>query len=82
MSRPVQRSSKIAQNPRYDMNWDEFHRHQTINDFLLELNATSPLVNVVNIGKSYEGRDMLVIQIGKGGQGKPNVWVEAGKKYS
>jgi len=35
-------------------------------------------VKVVNIGKSHEGRDMKVLQITKAGEGKPNIWIEAG----
>lgn len=43
-----------------------------------ELADTYEFVNVVSIGKTYEGQDMKVIQITKAGDGAPNVWIEAG----
>ena len=50
-----------------------------INEFLEDTAAAnSEFINVVSIGKSYEGREMKVIEIRKAGDGKPNVWLEAG----
>ena len=40
--------------------------------------ANDEFVKVVSIGQSYEGREMNVIEIRKAGEGKPNVWIEAG----
>ena len=40
--------------------------------------ANDEFINIVSIGKSYEGREMKVIEIRKAGEGKPNVWIEAG----
>jgi len=37
-------------------------------------------VKSVSIGNSNEGRDMRVIQISKAGEGKPNIFIEAGMK--
>ena len=34
--------------------------------------------SVTSIGKSYEGREMLVLRLEKAGHGKPNIWIEAG----
>ena len=51
-----------------------------INEFLDDTAAAnSEFIKVVSIGKSYEGREMKVIEIRKAGPGKPNVWIEAGK---
>ena len=77
MSRSAKKSS-VPHNPRYNMTWTEFHRHDVINEFIDELSRTYEWVKTVSIGKSYEGRDMRVIQIAKAGPGAPNVWVEAG----
>jgi murein tripeptide amidase MpaA len=43
-----------------------------------QLAARYPFVTTVSIGKSFDGRDMKVIQILKAGPGKPNIWIEAG----
>ena len=40
--------------------------------------ANDEFIKIVSIGKSYEGREMNVIEIRKAGEGKPNVWIEAG----
>ena len=51
-----------------------------INEFLDDTAAAnSEFIKVVSIGKSYEGREMKVIEIRKAGPDKPNVWIEAGK---
>ena len=41
--------------------------------------ANDEFIKIVSIGKSYEGREMNVIEIRKAGEGKPNVWIEAGR---
>jgi murein tripeptide amidase MpaA len=47
-----------------------------------QLSAKFSFVDSVSIGKSFEGRDMRVLQIKKAGDGKPNVWIEAGQYKS
>ena len=65
---------------RYD--WNDYYRHEDINNFIDELASTnSDFINTVSIGKTVEGRDMRVIQITKAGSGAPNVWVDAGKLF-
>jgi hypothetical protein len=44
-------------------------------DALAEAND---FAEVINIGKTYEGRDMNVLAITKAGPGAPSVWLEAG----
>jgi len=34
--------------------------------------------SVTSIGKTAEGREMLVLRLEKAGRGKPNIWIEAG----
>ena len=60
------------------MDWDSYHGHDDLNEFIDELAATYSWVETVSIGQSYEGRDMRVIQINKAGPGAPTVWVESG----
>jgi hypothetical protein len=50
-----------------------------LNAYVDQLAEQYPFVSSVSIGKSYENRDMRVIQIAKAGPGKQNVWIEAGK---
>ena len=53
-----------------------------INEFIDELAvANSDFITTLSIGKSYEGRDMRVIQITKAGVGKPNIWIEGGNNF-
>jgi murein tripeptide amidase MpaA len=40
--------------------------------------ANADWASVINIGQSYEGRDMNVLAITKAGPGAPNIWLEAG----
>ena len=60
------------------MNWDDYQDHDTLNAWLEEKAAANDFASVINIGKSYEGRDMKVLAITKAGPGKPNIWLEAG----
>jgi len=62
----------------YDLDWDDYYDHDTLNQFLDALAASNDFANIINIGKSYEGRDMNVLAITKAGPGAPNVWLEAG----
>merc|ERR1712002_339533 len=63
---------------RYAMDWDDYHDHDVLNEFIAALSDANDFANIINIGKSYEGRDMNVLAITKAGPGKPNVWLEAG----
>jgi len=62
----------------YDMDWHDYHDHDTFNQFLDALAASNEFAEVINIGQSYEGRDMNVLAVTKAGPGAPNVWLEAG----
>merc|ERR1719391_1018286 len=62
----------------YDLDWDDYYDHDTLNQFLDALAAANDWASVINIGKSYEGRDMNVLAITKAGPGAPNIWLEAG----
>jgi len=69
---------KVKTNSGYTLDWDDYYDHDTINEFLDALAAANDFANVINIGKSYEGRDMNVLALTKAGPGAPNVWLEAG----
>ncbi|KAF2896455.1 hypothetical protein ILUMI_09720 [Ignelater luminosus] len=58
----------------------KYHRHEEINAYLSRLAKDYPnLVSIQNIGKSYEGRDLDVIQISTNSSaGKPVIFIDAG----
>ena len=67
------------------MDWRSYHRLETIYAFLYGLRESHPdLVAVFPIGKSVEGRDILIAKVGlaKGYQ-KPAIFLECGitKEY-
>jgi len=62
----------------YTLDWTDYYSHDVLNEFLDALAASNDFASVINIGKSYEGRDMNVLAVTKAGPGAPNVWLEAG----
>ncbi len=63
------------------MHWDDYQNYETINGYLDELAKKHlDFVRVVNIGPSFEGRQMKVLRVGKAGERAPNVWIEGGKR--
>merc|ERR1711992_413553 len=67
-----------ARKMNKDLDWNDYYGHDTLNAFIDGLADQYDWINTVSIGKSFEGRDMRVIQLAKAGAGKPNVWIEAG----
>jgi len=63
---------------KYAMDWDDYHDHDTLNEFIDALASANDWASIIPIGKSYEGRDMNVLALTKAGPGKPNIWLEAG----
>ena len=60
------------------MDWDDYHDHNTLNDFIAALADANDFASIIPIGESYEGRKMNVLAITKAGPGAPNIWLEAG----
>ncbi len=49
-------------NPKVNMSWDKYYTYSGISDFAGKLEKAYPdLVKVESAGKSYQGRDMLVL---------------------
>merc|ERR1719309_1719046 len=63
---------------KYAMDWDDYHDHDTLNDFIAALADANEWASIIPIGESYEGRKMNVLAITKAGEGAPNIWLEAG----
>merc|ERR1712130_623795 len=77
-TRPSRKKSKYGAG-NYTMDWEDYHDHTTLNEFIAALaDANADWASVINIGQSYEGRDMNVLAITKAGPGAPNIWLEAG----
>jgi len=62
------------------ISFDQYYRYDEINAYLQELAVNYPqLVTLESIGKSYQGRDMVVIKISSGGGGtRPVILVDGG----
>merc|ERR1712193_121029 len=76
-TRPSPKKSKSGAG-NYTMDWEDYHDHSTLNEFIAALAGANDWANVINIGQSYEGRKMNVLAITKAGPGAPNIWLEAG----
>lgn len=64
---------------QYRMDWDTYHPLEDFYEYFDQLDVQSEDVSVENIGQSFEGRDMKVLKICKGGCGnKPIMYIEGG----
>ena len=61
---------------RYD--WNNYHSHNAINGFIDSLARNNRWIKTKSIGKTFERRDMRVIEIKKAGRNAPIAWIEAG----
>jgi len=76
-TKPSPKSSR-SEGKRYAMDWDDYHDHDVLNEFIAALADANDFASIIPIGQSYEGRDMNVLAITKAGAGAPNIWLEAG----
>lgn len=71
----------IARDARSEMNWNAYHRLNTIHSWMDSLAEQYPsLVTIFNIGNSTEGRPLKVMKISTGGanSNKPAIWLDGG----
>lgn len=63
---------------QYD--YEVYHSLEEIQSWMFEMNRTNPeLVNMFSVGKSYEGRPLYVLQLGKRSRPqKKAVWIDCG----
>lgn len=60
------------------LDWTDYYDHTEINEWMATLAAAnSGVAKVVNIGTSFEGRNMDVMVVGKDAA-NPNAWIDAG----
>ncbi|KAK5850284.1 hypothetical protein PBY51_014546 [Eleginops maclovinus] len=71
-------SRKRRSESQYD--YEVYHSLDEIQSWMFEMNRThSDLVDMFSVGKSYEGRPLYVLQIGKRSrQQKKAVWIDCG----
>ncbi|KAK2859443.1 hypothetical protein Q5P01_004063 [Channa striata] len=71
-------SRKRRSESQYD--YEVYHSLDEIQSWMYEMNRTHPnLVDVFSIGKSYEGRPLCVLQLGKRSRPhKKAVWIDCG----
>ena len=63
------------------MSWERYHRIKDIYGYMNYLAGyKSDICEVINIGKSSEGRKILVLKVSskKGARTKPGIWIDAG----
>merc|ERR1712066_940434 len=63
---------------RGSFDWNDYYPHADLNTFIQGLADANDFARIIDIGKSYEGREMKVLAIEKAGAGAPNIWLEAG----
>uniref|UniRef100_A0A3B4UK53 Carboxypeptidase A6 n=1 Tax=Seriola dumerili TaxID=41447 RepID=A0A3B4UK53_SERDU len=71
-------SRKRRSESQYD--YEVYHSLEEIQSWMFEMNRTNPdLVEMFSIGKSYEGRPLYVLQLGKRSRPqKKAVWIDCG----
>merc|ERR1712170_65697 len=75
----VEMSQPGNSSARGTFDWTDYYPHEDLNTLISGwADANADFARIINIGQSYEGRDMNVLAIEKAGPGKPNVWLEAG----
>jgi len=80
-SRPAgedRKSERRSAGANYTMDWDDYHPHDVLNEFIQALADANDFARIIPIGESYEGRQMNVLAVEKAGAGAPSVWLEAG----
>jgi len=80
MPRHIQTNTAVADSPHL-MVLTKINFSAQLQAYMRKMAEKYDFVNTVSIGRSNESRDMQVIQITKGGEGAPNVFIEAGMRF-
>merc|ERR1712080_199245 len=63
----------------HNMDWTSYHSIEDIYGWFTYLESTCDFCETENIGQSYEGQEMIVMKVCKGGCGnKPAMWIDSG----
>jgi len=76
-TKPKERKER-PEGKGYTLDWDDYYEVEYLNEFIESLAADNDFASIIDIGKSYEGRDMKVLAIEKAPAGSPIIWLEAG----
>ena len=61
----------------HSMDWEEYHPLEDMHSYLDYLESTFDYVSTESIGQSYEGSDMRIARVCRGGCGnKPAMWID------
>ncbi|XP_076054201.1 carboxypeptidase B-like [Oratosquilla oratoria] len=77
--RALEVAKRTNPNPKHNMDWTAYHRLDDIYGYMDYLATTySDIAQVESYGKTFEGRDMKMLKLSKGGSGKPIVFIDGG----
>ena len=63
----------------HSMDWTQYHPIEDMHSYMSFLQDTYDFVCMESIGKSYEGSEMVIAKVCKGGCGnKPAMWIDGG----
>ncbi|GAB6031797.1 corticosteroid- binding protein [Chamberlinius hualienensis] len=72
--------AKFNPTPTLSMSWTRYHRLNTIYNYMTRVAEKFPdVAKVITIGKTYEGRQIQVIKMGRQtNKWKPAIWIDGG----
>jgi len=79
MTKMVPVSPEVREAQGHSMDWNDYHPIEDIHSYLNYLQDTYDFVSLESIGQSYDGSDMIIAKVCKGGCGaKPAMWIDGG----
>ena len=74
---------ELSETAGHSMDWTSYHPIEDMYSYLDYLESTFDFVNTESIGQSYEGTEMRLAKVCRGGCGnKPAMWIDGGPTYS
>ena len=64
-TRPSRQRRMARTGANYTMDWEDYHTHEVLNEFIEALADANDFARIINIGQSHEGRDMKVLALEK-----------------
>ena len=74
----VAATSVVNSKPKAKYDWNNYHSQKKINGFIDNVARSKKWIKTKSIGKTFEKRDMRVIEIKKAGRNAPIAWIKAG----
>ena len=67
---------EVAARQGHSMDWTQYHPIEDMHSYLAFLQDTYDFVSTESIGQSYEGSEMIIAKVCRGGCGnKPAMWI-------